>query len=86
MPASISGYNSAAAGSTPRFLVGTQGWRAVYSSDGTTIALGVNNWGSIGPGNPSGVAITVAGIDPVIEFLLATRLPSTGQIWPAGVS
>lgn len=85
MPASISGHNSAINGSTLNTSVGTQTWRAIYNADGTRIPLG-NTWGAIGRGNTSGISLVIAGIDPVIQFLLTTRLRTTGQIWPIGFS
>lgn len=86
MPVSISGVNSATNGATLQTVVSSQTWRALHTSDGTSISLGINNWGSMGRGNTSGITLIIAGIDPVIEFLLTVRLRTTGQIWPIGFS
>lgn len=85
MPASISGHNSAVNGSTLTTSAGVQTWRSLHTSDGTRTPLG-NTWGTIGRGDTKGITLVIAGIDPVIQFLLTVRLRTTGQIWPLGFS
>jgi hypothetical protein len=85
MPESISGANSVSGTAGVLSLVSaTSTWRSIYETDGTQVPVGVNNWGSFGFGGVSGISLVIAGIDPVIQFALAVRLGSTGQIWPIG--
>lgn len=88
MPESLSGY--ASIGDSPLGVINylapyNPSWAALFPSDGTQAQLG-NVYGALNQGGTGGIVYTIAGIDPVIQFILLTRLRTTGQIWPCGNS
>lgn len=87
MPESISGHGGLPDTTLGVLAVTAPGapWRRLASSDGTQVQLG-DTYGAFNRGGTGGIVLTIAGIDPVIQFLLATRLATTGQIWPVGFS
>jgi hypothetical protein len=87
MPETISGHGGLANTTLGTLTTFTPwpAWRRLASSDGTQVQLG-DTYGALNRGGTGGIILTIAGIDPVIQFLLATRLKSTGQIWPVGFS
>ena len=60
-------------------------WQLIFPEGSTQIQLG-DALGTFGIGSTGGISYTLAGIDPVIAFLLTVRLRTTGQIWPLGHS
>lgn len=60
-------------------------WESVLPSGGIQAQIG-NAFGALDIGNTQGIQYTIAGIDPVIIFLLTVRLGTVGQIWPVGYS
>lgn len=88
MAESISGY--APITDTPLGDIATtapyvDSWREILPSGSTQNQLG-DTLGAFNVGNMGGISYTIAGIDPVIVFLLTVRLRTTGQIWPLGYS
>jgi hypothetical protein len=55
-------------------------WRFIDVKEGS-VELS-NPIGTLGFSNPP--VFIIAGIDPVIQYLLSVRLKTTGQIWPVG--
>ena len=60
-------------------------WESVFPSGGIQAEIG-NAFGALNLGGTEGIQYTIAGIDPVIQFLLTVRLRTAGQIWPLGYS
>ena len=56
-------------------------WREIFQTDGTQIQLG-DTYGALTYSGTSGIILLRTGIDPIIQYILTTRLATTGQIWP----
>jgi len=86
MPESISGYapiTDTPLGAITVVAPYVESWRGILPSGSTQVLLG-DTLGALNIGNAQGIQYTIAGIDPVIVFLLTVRLGTTGQIWPLG--
>ena len=86
MAESISGYASITdtpLGTITSVAPYVDSWQLIFPAGSTQIQLG-NALGAFGTGSIGGIQYTIAGIDPVIAFLLTVRLRTTGQVWPLG--
>jgi hypothetical protein len=76
--------------STPLFSAPTTGVSYLFDQNLRWRFLAIKE-GSVQLSNPIGTlgfssppVFIIAGIDPVIQYLLSVRLKTTGQIWPVG--